>query len=79
MVITIKNLSTGELEKVKGGGITILGSLGIAALVIFICGVIEGQIKLKWQKLKNTVFKGNFVEKPSIQIHQEDAIMYIKL
>ena len=42
MVITIKNLSTGELEKVKGGGITILGSLGIAALVIFICGVIEG-------------------------------------
>ena len=42
MVITIKNLSTGELEKVKGGGITILGSLGIVALVIFICGVIEG-------------------------------------
>lgn len=42
MVITIKNLSTGELEKVKGGGITVLGGLGIAALVIFICGVIEG-------------------------------------
>ena len=72
MVITIKNLSTGELEKVKGGGITILGSLGIAALVIFICVVIEGQIKLKWQNHKNTEFKGNFEEKPLIRIRRKD-------
>ena len=41
-MIIIKNLSINELEKVKGGGITLLGSLGIAALVIFVCGVIEG-------------------------------------
>ena len=71
MVITIKNLSTGELEKVKGGGITILGSLGIAALVIFICGVIEGQIKPKWQKCKSIVFIENLKEKPLIQIRKK--------
>ena len=52
---------------------------GIASAIVLIIGFFSGQIKLKWQKLKNTVFKGNFVEKPSIQIHQEDAIMYIKL
>ena len=72
-------LTSQELYDVKGGigkwaVLTVAGTI-----VTFIIGVIDGQIKLKWQKLKNTVFKGNFVEKPSIQIHQEDAIMYIKL
>lgn len=68
-----------ELLNINGGA----WSLGVVGAIIaggaFIIGVIDGQIKLKWQKLKNTVFKGNSVEKPSIQIHQEDAIMYIKL
>ena len=62
------------------GGISLGSKLFLVGGVIsFFIGVFEGQIKLKWQKHKNTVFKGNFVEKPSIQIHQEDAIMYIKL
>lgn len=61
------------------GGVSFGLIAGFAAALTFLVGVISGQIKLKWQKLKNTVFKGNFVEKPSIQIHQEDAIMYIKL
>ena len=72
-----------ELCNIYGGksSTSKFASFGIilGILTTFIIGVIDGQIKLKWQKLKNTVFKGNFVEKPSIQIHQEDAIMYIKL
>ena len=67
-----------KLKRIKGG-FSVWAFVGITAIVAFLVGVVEGQIKLKWQKLKNTVFKGNFVEKPSIQIHQEDAIMYIKL
>ena len=71
-------LKENELLKIEGGAsFKFLWVIG--AGIVFIIGVIDGQIKLKWQKLKNTVFKGNFVEKPSIQIHQEDAIMYIKL
>ena len=75
-MIEIKN---SEMKKISGGGISIGAVIGIGSFITFLIGVIDGQIKLKWQKLKNTVFKGNFVEKPSIQIHQEDAIMYIKL
>ena len=68
-----------ELSTIKGGAVN-WGVIGIGGTIIsFLIGLVDGQIKLKWQKLKNTVFKGNFVEKPSIQIHQEDAIMYIKL
>ena len=70
-------LNEKELKQINGGGIGI--GLLITAGIVFLAGLLDGQIKLKWQKLKNTVFKGNFVEKPSIQIHQEDAIMYIKL
>lgn len=66
-----------KLEKINGG--SVWTGIAVAAIIVFLSGVLEGQIKLKWQKHKNTVFKGNFVEKPSIQIHQEDAIMYIKL
>ena len=73
----MKELNKNELKQVVGGGAGTI--LIIIAGVVFLIGVIDGQIKLKWQKHKNTVFKGNFVEKPSIQIHQEDAIMYIKL
>lgn len=75
----MKNLTNRELKQIVGGGLSVWGIAGIILGAIFGIGVIDGQIKLKWQKLKNTVFKGNFVEKPSIQIHQEDAIMYIKL
>ena len=72
-------LSKDEILNLKGGALK-WGVIGlVTGIITFIIGVIDGQIKLKWQKLKNTVFKGNFVEKPSIQIHQEDAIMYIKL
>ena len=75
----MKYLKDNELNNIHGG-ISAIGILGgIAIAITFIASVVYGQIKLKWQKLKNTVFKGNFVEKPSIQIHQEDAIMYIKL
>lgn len=73
----MKELNKNELKQVVGGGAGTI--LIIIAGVVFLIGVIDGEIKLKWQKLKNTVFKGNSVEKPSIQIHQEDAIMYIKL
>ena len=74
----MKKLTNEELLNINGG-ISVGSALITAGIVVFLIGVIDGQIKLKWQKLKNTVFKGNFVEKPSIQIHQEDAIMYIKL
>lgn len=74
----MKILTTKQLEEIKGGW-SLASLFGIGTFITFIIGAIDGQIKLKWQKLKNTVFKGNFVEKPSIQIHQEDAIMYIKL
>ena len=75
----MKKLTDSEMMNITGGGINIGLCAMIAAGVTFITGLIDGQIKLKWQKLKNTVFKGNSVEKPSTQIHQEDAIMYIKL
>ena len=72
-------LKNEELKDIKGGGMSFGLIASLVGLGAFLIGVLDGQIKLKWQKLKNTVFKGNFVEKPSIQIHQEDAIMYIKL
>lgn len=68
-----------DMLNINGGANAILITTIIGTIITFIVGTLKGQIKLKWQKLKNTVFKGNFVEKPSIQIHQEDAIMYIKL
>ena len=68
-----------ELKEIKGGGMSVGLIASLVGLGAFLIGILDGEIKLKWQKLKNTVFKGNSVEKPSIQIHQEDAIMYIKL
>ena len=76
----MQNLNANESIKYVGGAKFTIGLVSALAFITsFILGVFDGEIKLKWQKLKNTVFKGNFVEKPSIQIHQEDAIMYIKL
>lgn len=75
----MRELRKEEMLKIDGGADPILITAIVTGLITFITGILSGQIKLKWQKLKNTVFKGNFVEKPSIQIHQEDAIMYIKL
>lgn len=75
----MNNLTNNELMSINGGAWRLGLAAAIAGGITFLIGIIDGQIKLKWQKLKNTVFKGNFVEKPSIQIHQEDAIMYIKL
>lgn len=31
-----------ELEKIKGGGISVWAGVGIAAIVVFLAGVIEG-------------------------------------
>ena len=72
-------LTNKELDQIDGGAVRWGIGIAIGSVITLLIGIIDGQIKLKWQKLKNTVFKGNFVEKPSIQIHQEDAIMYIKL
>ena len=73
-------MNANELKSITGGrSAWVMLSAVAGGVLTFLFGMLDGQIKLKWQKLKNTVFKGNFVEKPSIQIHQEDAIMYIKL
>lgn len=39
----MKNISTSELEQIKGGAsISVLTGIVIAAIVVFISGVIEG-------------------------------------
>ena len=41
-------LKDNKLDKISGGGIEWVGiGIGISALIVFIAGVIEGQIKLK--------------------------------
>lgn len=43
MVINIKKISDEKLEKISGGGIEWLGiGVGIATLIVFISGIIEG-------------------------------------
>ena len=64
----MKKLNKEELLEVNGGGISIGMGLGIAAGITFLIGVIDGQIKLKWQKLKNTEFIRNSKGKLLIQI-----------
>ena len=73
----MKVLDDNQLENVVGG--SVWTGIAVAAIVIFISGLLEGQIKLKWQKLKNIVFIGNLNEKPFIQIRLEGAIMFTKL
>lgn len=42
-MVKIKNIETNELEKIKGGAsISVLTGVVIAAIVVFISGVIEG-------------------------------------
>ena len=66
-------LSNEEMLNVKGGAFKLraLGAV-IGGLIVFAIGVIDGQIKLKWQNRKNTEFKGNSEGKPLIQIRRKD-------
>ena len=69
----MKKIDQETLENVKGGAaISIWTGIIIATTIIFLSGVIEGQIKLKWQNRKNTEFKGNSEGKPLIQIRRKD-------
>lgn len=44
----MKKMDNQELEKTTGGALEWIGiGLGIAAVVVFLSGVFEGQIKLK--------------------------------
>ena len=65
-------LTNEDLYNVKAGAIKASVLALIAAGVTFIIGVIDGQIKLKWQNRKNTEFKGNSEGKPLIQIRRKD-------
>lgn len=38
----MKIIEVDELERVKGGGISVWAGVGIAAIVVFLAGVIEG-------------------------------------
>ena len=60
-------LTKDEMLKINGGvAWYIYGGLGAA--ITYIIGIISGQIKLKWQKLKNTEFIRNSKGKLLIQI-----------
>ena len=64
-------LSNEELINTKGGiSWTAVGIGG--AIISFFIGLVDGQIKLKWQNRKNTEFKGNSEGKPLIQIRRKD-------
>ena len=64
-------LSNEELINTKGGiSWTAVGIGG--AIISFFIGLVDGQIKLKWQNLKNTVFIRNLREKHLIQIRRKD-------
>ena len=38
----MKNLEIEETKQIIGGGLTVWGGLGIAALITFVAGVIDG-------------------------------------
>ena len=61
-----------ELQEIKGGGKWKYYGFGAGIIVSFVVGLIDGQIKLKWQNRKNTEFKGNSEGKPLIQIRRKD-------
>lgn len=75
----MKKIKNNELKNIYGGGF----NFGIVALIgaglTFLIGLVDGLNRLKWQKRKSTVFKGNSRGKPLIQIQQKDVIMFIKL
>lgn len=73
----MKRLNNQELRDIKGGFAGWIAA-GIIAIAIFVVGVFDGLIKLKWQDLKNIVFIRNLSEKPLIQIRKKDSIMFIK-
>ena len=77
-MITIRKIDEIELENIKGGAISVWTGIAIAAIVIFISGIIEGLFRLKWQEHKNIVSTGNSKERLFIQMSREDAIMFIK-
>ena len=78
-MITVHKIDEKELENIKGGAaISIWTGIAIAAIVIFISGIIEGLFRLKWQEHKNIVSTGNSKERLFIQMSREDAIMFIK-
>ena len=65
-------LKNEELKDIKGGGMSFGLIASLVGLGAFLIGVLDGQIKLKWQNHKNTEFKGNFEEKPLIRIRRKD-------
>ena len=80
----MKVLNDNELERVTGGAIgtttlIVLIGIGVVSLVVFLSGVFNGQIRLKWQNLKNIEFIRNLREKRLILIRRKDWIMFIKL
>ena len=71
-------LTEQDLMNINGGAkYSLIAAFG--AIGVFIVGVVDGLNRLKWQKRKSTVFKGNSRGKPLIQIQQKDVIMFIKL
>ena len=72
-------LSKQELSKITGGAVIKSKIIIIGGLVSFLIGILDGQIKLKWQNLKNIEFIGNLREKHLIQIRRKGLIMFIKL
>ena len=65
-------LKNHELKSIKAGASAGWVITGIIAGIGFIIGILDGQIKLKWQNRKNTEFKGNSEGKPLIQIRRKD-------
>ena len=75
----MQKLEKEKLKEVYGGGFSFGFAALIGAGITFIIGIVDGLNRLKWQKRKSTVFKGNSRGKPLIQIQQKDVIMFIKL
>ena len=61
-------LTEKEMYEINGGGVCWGAVAAIASAIVFVIGALSGQIKLKWQKLKNTEFIRNSKGKLLIQI-----------
>ena len=65
----LKEIEPEKLDKITGGtAISIWTGIVIAAIVVFIAGVIEGLTKPLWQKCRNIELKRNLKGKHLIQI-----------